>query len=153
MLLVATIVLALPTAQAQEKGATNAPVAVKKAFEKRFPNAEHVEWDMEDANIYEAEFKWKGIEHSANYSATGVWMETEMEVKEATLPDAVRKALKMDYADHKVKECESVEKPDSGMHYEVELSKQGETAEVVFDVTGKVLSAKATSKLKVEEKD
>lgn len=149
-LLAVAVLLITSSAYAQKKENLLVPEVVQKSFGQRFPNASPVEWRKEDATTYEAEFKLNGTEYSANYSNSGEWLVTEMEVNQTTLPEAVLATLKTDYVGHKVKECERVEKPGGSIVYEVEVVKDDATTEVVLDVNGRVFS---TKKISVEEKE
>lgn len=132
-------------ALAQDHRGTTVPAVVSGAFIDRFPKAENLKWVMEDASTYEAEFRQNGVEYSANFSAAGEWMETEMEVSVSTLPEDIRRALEKDHPECKVMECERVERPGMGMNYEVELTREGARTELVYDRAGKALRAMSTS--------
>lgn len=127
------------SACAQKIKEIEVPQPVKTAFTTKFPQATAVKWELEDGKEYEAEFKENGKERSATFSLTGQWMETETEIKPAELPAAVTQAIATSFAGSKVEEAETVETPDRGTFYEVEL-KQGErTVEVQFGTDGTVL--------------
>jgi len=64
------------------------PAPVKQAFTKKFPAATDVKYEMEKKD-YEVTFKDKGASMSANYDATGKWLETETEIKESDLPKEI----------------------------------------------------------------
>ena len=79
---------------AQKISTDKVPAVVASAFKTKFPNATKVNWELENANEYEAEFKLNGEEMSASYDKEGKWMETETEIKISALPAAVQSALK-----------------------------------------------------------
>jgi hypothetical protein len=130
--------------------AQSTPSAVKSTFAKKFPNAKSVEWEKENDSEWEAEFKINEVEYSANFSNDGTWKETEHEIKESELPNAVKNTLDNQFGDYKVEEVELIETPEfSG--YEIELEKGEETIELVIDNSGKVLKKKVETES--EEKD
>lgn len=121
--------------------AQEAPAKVQDAFKAKFSNAEHVKWEKENSNEWEAEFKMEGKEYSANFSNEGEWKETEHEMNKADLPEAVSNTLSSEFAGYEVEEAEMVETPKF-KGYELELEKGKSTLEVVFDENGKVLKKK-----------
>ena len=135
---------------------TAVPQPVRAAFQKQFPSAEKVKWEMEDKTKYEAVFNQSGTESSASYGANGNWLETETAVKEAALPAAVRATLASKYPGHKLSAFERLETPEGTM-YEVEAEKGEHTVEVKLAADGKVLKVAEVEEEKgegdVEEKD
>jgi len=127
----------------------NVPEQVKSAFAKKFPNAKHVEWGKESEMEWEAEFKINGMEYSANYDASGKWLETESEISKKDLPESIKTTITKDYSDYKADEAEISETPE-GVFYEIKLEKKSETLEVVFDKDGKVVKQK---KIDEDEED
>ena len=125
--------------QAQSIREADVPQAVMSQFQQKFPDAKSVEWSKESASELEAEFKMNGEEMSANFSNTGEWLETETEIKEKDLPEAVKNTLTSQYADYKVEESEQVSTPEQSKAYEVEIEKGETTLEVVLDPSGKVV--------------
>ncbi|VAW24777.1 hypothetical protein MNBD_BACTEROID01-2880 [hydrothermal vent metagenome] len=116
------------------------PQKVADNFAKKFPNATKVKWDQEEENEWEAEFKQNGSELSACFDQEGKWFETEKEVGEKDLPDAVLKAIKQKYSDYKIEEASLIETLDfSG--YEVALELKENEVEVQVTMEG-ILSVK-----------
>ena len=115
------------SAQAEEKEltATQVPKAVHEAFQKAYPaakGAKYSEETKEGKPVYEVEFKAKGKEIEATYSADGGLMETEEEIKTSELPQAVVQAIKQKYPHAALKEAEKILKPEGTVSgYEVEI--------------------------------
>lgn len=107
------------------------PAAVVAAFNKKFKDVKEVEWGKEKNGEWEAEFKNKGVEMSANFSADGKWLETETEIKVADLPAAVQAALK----GKKVGEAAKIVRADGTTLYEAEVHQ-----DLIFDANGKLQS-------------
>ena len=125
------------------------PAAVKLAFSKKFPAATDVKYEMEKQD-YEVTFKDKGAEMSANFDATGKWLETETEIKETGLPKEVAASVAKNFAGFKVSGVARTETPDKGLIYEMDLKKDKEAYEVQFSPKGDIL--KKTSLL-IKEKN
>ncbi len=118
--------------------AQKAPESVTSNFSKKYPTAKSVKWEKENDKEWEAEFKMDGMEYSANFSNDGTWLETEKEMKEKDLPEAVKNILNSTFKGYEVEEVEWVETSEySG--YEMELEKGKETLEVVISKEGNVL--------------
>lgn len=101
IIIIAAGLLTTASACAQE---SKVPEVVKTAFVQKFPDAKKVSWDMEDATEWEAEFKLNGAEYSANFSADGIWKETEHEIKKSELPEAIAKTLAQDFSGFEIEE-------------------------------------------------
>ncbi|MFT3884693.1 MAG: PepSY-like domain-containing protein [Flavobacteriales bacterium] len=125
----------------QHVGTPDVPAAVKAAFQKQFPNAQAVKWELEDGKDLEANFSQDGIHWSAVFTPTGEWRGTEHTIKQEDLPAAVQNAIATNYAGHKVKEAEQADLP-TGTAYEVELKKGGEEMEVVFSPSGTLIRSR-----------
>ena len=129
----------------------NVPENVKKEFAKKYPSAQSVKWDSEEANEWETEFKINGNEMSASFDNKGVWLETETEISVKDLPAAVTNSLAKDFAGFKTGEVSANETPQM-KGYEVALKKGEATFEVVFDNSGKVIKKTEEKKEKEDKK-
>lgn len=120
------------------------PQAVKAAFAKKYPTAQKVEWEMEDATEYEAEFKMDGKEMAANFNTDGTWLVTETEIKTKDLPQAVKDAIAKSFPNYELEEAEQMEKPGMALAYEVQLENEetDEELEAVFAADGTLLEKK-----------
>ena len=126
------------------------PAPVKQSFAKKFPAATDVKYEMEKKD-YEINFKDKGVETSANFDATGKWLETETEIKESDLPKEVAVSVAKNFAGFKISEVAKTETPDKGLIYEMDLKKDKEGFEVQFSPKGDVLKKTPLKKEKEEE--
>ncbi|OOG76470.1 PepSY-like domain-containing protein [Algoriphagus sp. A40] len=127
---------------AREPSEKEVPAAVKTAFSQKFPASKKVNWNMESATEWEAEFKQDGKEYSANFSTGGTWQETEHEIKAAEIPEAIKQTLAQNFAGFKIDEAEISEKKD-GSVYELAVEKGDEEWECVFNINGKLLAKTA----------
>jgi hypothetical protein len=140
----------LSTSCAQGKKA--APAAVQAAFKAKFPTVQKVKWDLEHEGEWEAEFKSGGKEMSANFKADGTWLETETELKEADLPQAVKDAAAAQFPGSKAEEVNLVETPAQPAGYEVELENGEITVEALFSADGTLLKQKTGKEDEDDEK-
>ena len=114
------------------------PAPVKQAFAKKFPGATDVKYEIEKKD-YEINFKDKGVEMSANFDATGKWLETETEIKESDLSKEVSASVAKNFAGFKISEVDKTETPNKGLIYEMDLKKDKEGFEVQFSPKGVIL--------------
>ncbi|HZJ19858.1 MAG TPA: PepSY-like domain-containing protein [Pricia sp.] len=115
----------------------DAPKKVKDAFAKKFPTVKKVKWDKENETEWEAEFKMKGTEYSANFMEDGTWKETEHEIKKNAIPANVKTTLDTEFSGYKIGEAE-ISETSEGSVYEFELEKGEQAMEVAIDTNGKV---------------
>ena len=114
------------------------PQKVKAAFTMKFPTVKKVKWDKESVMEWEAEFKIKGVEYSANFLEDGTWQETEHEIKKSDIPENIKNILNSDFKGYKIEEAE-ISETITGSVYEFELKKGEEELEVVLDFNGKLI--------------
>ena len=136
----------------QKVSEADVPQAVKTAFTKQFPKADHAKWEMETKTEYEVNFKLGAEEMSATYGTAGQWLETEMDIKADALPDAVRRTLADKYAGSKVKDLSHVENPQ-GTFYEADLEKGETSMEVVISPDGTVIKENVEKEGKDDDED
>lgn len=117
------------------------PEKVLTAFNKKFPDAKKVEWEMENDSEWEAEFKMKGKEYSANFGTDGMWRETEYEIKEAEIPANIRAILDENFTDYEIENLEIAETL-AGISYEMEIEAGDEEFEVTIDSEGTLTKKK-----------
>lgn len=123
----ALLMFAGTTSQAQKLNAGKVPTAVKTAFSKAHSGISKVSWSKENAN-FEAEFSLNGKETSEVYTANGTFVESEVEIKVAELPTAVKMKLK----DQKVAEAAKITKANGSVIYEAEVKGK----DLLFDANG-----------------
>ena len=143
-----TVAIVSNSVSAQKISADKVPVAVTAAFKAKFPTVLKTSWEMENKTEFEANFHLNGVETSANFDKAGKWLETEIEIKVAALPNTIQSAITKDYAGFKINEASKIESIKNGKCFEAEIEKGEETFDVLFSAEGKVLN-----KTKVEEKE
>jgi hypothetical protein len=120
------IICVATVANAQKLSADKVPAPVKTAFAKLHPGAK-ANWELEKKN-YEAGFTVSGKETSEVYAASGVLLETEVEIKSTELPTAVLAKLK----GMKIAEAAKITKADGTVNYEAEVKGK----DLLFDAQG-----------------
>ncbi|WP_417887663.1 hypothetical protein [Zunongwangia sp.] len=98
------------------------PTVVKEAFSKKFPTVNRVNWQKEEVNEWEAEFKLKKKEYSANFLDDGTWQETEYEIENNEILEHIVSSVKASFRGYKIEECE-VSETNQGVNYEFEIEK------------------------------
>ena len=118
------------------------PAAAKTGFAAKFPTAQKVKWGVEKPGEFEAEFKLNGVETSALVDAKGNLLETEAEIKESELPQAVKTTIAKDFAGYKLDEIEKATDAKGASTFEMEAAKGKDKLEISFDASGKLLTKK-----------
>ena len=129
--------MALVCAYATSFAQSKTPTAAVAAFNQKFPNATKVKWDKESAHNYEAEFEWKGVNYSANFSDTGEWLETESPIAFNQLPEKVQSAFNIAHKEATVKAVAKIETSKGITKFEVEFKQGVKTVELFYTADGK----------------
>ena len=116
--------------------ASTPPKVVSDAFTKKFPTATKVSWGKEGPKEWEAEFTFEGSKISANFYEDGAWLETEKEIKAASLPTAVATAIKTNYPGWTIIEADKTETSKHGTIYEADLKKGKSKKAVAYKEDG-----------------
>jgi hypothetical protein len=145
LLTICVAFLSIYCVQAQEKSKkVEVPVAVKSAFNAKYPKAEKVNWGLEKQGEYEAEFVLNGIESSANFDSKGLFIEFETEIKESELPQTIKATLVKEFAGYKIGDVAKSTNAKGIVNYEMESSKGKDKFEISLDANGKLLNMKVS---------
>ncbi|WP_179345014.1 PepSY-like domain-containing protein [Winogradskyella ursingii] len=117
-----------------------APDAVKKTFQAKYPGENDPDWHKDDNGFYEANFKIDGIKYRADFNADGTWVETETSIDKKDLPKAIRQAIKDNYGSEDITEIEKVDSAAKGLFYDVEFKQKGKNMDVEFRADGTVIN-------------
>lgn len=125
--------------QAQDIPESEVPSVILTRFQKDNPNVSDVEWEMKKNGQYTVEFE-TGLfnEHEIAYNADGKRAKTEKDIPERDLPQAVKDAIKRDFAAFNVDETKEIDE-DGNLSYLVELDGEPRDKEVIFDRNGKIV--------------
>lgn len=113
--------------------------AVEKSFMQKFPNAKEIKWDKEGKDEYEAEFMMDGKKGSANFSAAGLWMETEMAIPQASTPKPVMDAFTKNFKTATITEVYKIESKEGKNYFEIEYTQSGKKSEAKISADGKLM--------------
>ncbi len=137
---------------AQKQSRKDVPENVQSAFIAKFPDAQKVKWEMENESEWEAEFKWKNKEYSANFTTEGVWVETEYEIKVNEIPSNIKAIMDKNLTAYKIEEVEIAESA-SGQSYEMEISMGKEEFEISIDEQGNFTRLKKDNENDEQDED
>jgi len=127
------------TLSAQDLKMTDVPVNLNTNFQKLYPTATDVEWEMDGLN-YKVEFDQGVNEHDIWYNQNGEVIKMKSEISITDLSAAVSSALKTKYAEYTVDSIDKIQ-ANGTTTYEIELEKGLFTEKkVVFDTKGNVVS-------------
>jgi hypothetical protein len=136
-----------------QKTKEETPVAAKSAFAAKFPGAQKVKWSVEKPGEFEVDFILNKVESSALFDATGKFLESEAEIKEADLPPAVKATLTKDFAGYKLDEITKATDAKGLVAFEMQIIKGKDKLAVEFDSNGKLLSKTAVKEEKEEKEE
>ena len=128
---------------AQELSVNQVPSIILNEFNKEFPNARDVEWEM-DRSLYQVEFEtgW-GRDQELWYDSAAVLIRQEEELKASEIPELIRESIKNGYEGYSIEEVTRItEGKIQVYHLELEgFLKQD--LELVVDAAGNVISKQA----------
>jgi uncharacterized membrane protein YkoI len=124
---------------AQDLSADKVPTKVMADFQKNYPQAKDVEWEMQ-GNHYKVDFDLGRYDHEISYDNAGKVVKLEKEINPTELPSNIASVVKQKYPDYKIDKVE-VKEWDNKTSYEVEIE-QGWFKErnLVLDSNGKLIS-------------
>ena len=122
----------------QEVTQDKVPLPVRQAFEKKFPAATDIKYELEKKN-YEVSFKDKEAEMSASFSSTGKWLETETKITESDLPKKVMKSVAKNFKGYMMSGLATVETPSVKLCYEMDVKNDKQGYEVLISHKGDIL--------------
>jgi hypothetical protein len=130
ILILITIVVCTSAAQ---------PAPVHKAFEAKFPKANHVNWSNENATLWQSDFQVDGNKYSSVFTPQGTWIETIRIIKISELPVEVRNSIFTKFPHWEITELNKTENAKSGISYEVNLKKGRERKNIAFRGDGSII--------------
>lgn len=115
------------------------PDAVQTSFEKKYPNEDGPDWEVDSHGNYESHFKMNGIKYRADFRPDGQWIETETSIDKKDLPKAIRNAIEKKY-NGEISEVEKVDHHSKGIFYDVEFKRKGKNKDIEFRADGTVIN-------------
>lgn len=128
----------------QELQEAQVPKIVIDSFQKQYPTAKAYQWEWKKKKkVYEAEFIWDNKRYEAHYTATGIWVKTEREVKKNQIPPIVWDSFsKTTYASWKIKDQEEHQTPQYPLVYEIKVKQKKKKVYLYFLADGKLIEEK-----------
>lgn len=142
IILMSSFVLGLFTnvAFAQDIPQSQVPSVVVNSFQKEFPKAYDVEWELDGEN-YKVEFETGvlGTDHDVWYDKTGKSIRHIEEISKSDLPQKILAKINNDFSGYRMDDLERIT-DDGKTSYKVELKSFTEKWKVAFDSEGNVLN-------------
>lgn len=136
-----------------QKTKEETPAKAKSAFAAKYPTAQKVKWSIEKPGEFEVEFTLNKAESSALFDADGKFLESEMEIKQSELPQAVQATIAKDFAGYKLDEITKATDAKGLVAFEMQIIKGKDKLAVEFDSNGKLLSKTAVKEEKEEKEE
>ncbi|MBK9018297.1 MAG: PepSY-like domain-containing protein [Saprospiraceae bacterium] len=115
------------------------PAKVLHSFQKKYPAAKEVSWNIDRNERHEADFSLNGIHYRADFNSDGAWVETERSVDWKDLPEATKAAFLSEDTKKDVIEIELVEHHQQGEFYDIEYKTGNGKQDIRITAAGKVL--------------
>ncbi|QWX82989.1 PepSY-like domain-containing protein [Cellulophaga sp. HaHaR_3_176] len=140
ILIFGAVISIVSTLQAQDIPQSQVPSVILNEFNKQFPKATDLEWEM-DGNLYNADFEisWN-IDHEVWYNTEGKMVKHKEDISKSELPKAVNNRIQADFSDYSIDDLERI--TDNGkVVFKMELNALTQTDwDIVIDSEGKVIS-------------
>ncbi len=134
-LFVIVLVMLVGTVYGQE---SKVPSQVKAKFKILHPKADEVKWDVEE-NDYEVTFESEeDVDMSLLFDAKGNIIETETEIEEDDLPDAIKSSVENNFKGWELEEAAKIVR-NGKTTYEAELEKDEMKIDAIFTPDGKLV--------------
>jgi hypothetical protein len=115
------------------------PEIVLKAFKQKFPSAINVKWGKENKTEWEAAFIIDNVNVSANYTASGDWLETEKEIPITKLPNEILTAIQKADKNCTIVGAAVIENSISETTYEADIKSGIKKKEVFYKPDGTII--------------
>ena len=124
-------IMSLSFSYGQKISEKQVPALVKSALVKKYPDAKSIKWEKESTN-YESGFDVNQTEYSLLIDASGVILETEIEIKISELPAKAKDYISKNFPGAKIKEAAKIIDNKGMITYEAELKGK----DFIFDGEG-----------------
>ncbi|WP_316841834.1 PepSY-like domain-containing protein [Pedobacter gandavensis] len=137
-LLLAVALLFSGLTYAQDIPAKDVPLEVRNSFQKAFPNATKVEWELK-GDLYNADFDIGRRDHEVWFTNKGAIVKHKKEISAKELPVAVSNVIKKNYTGYRIDDVDQFQE-GKVILYKVELKKVGDEKKIVFDAKGGIVN-------------
>lgn len=122
----------------QDMAQSEVPSVVVNNFEKEFPKAIDVEWELK-GNLYKVDFETgMEVDHDAWYTKTGDLKKHKEDISKNELPKSVINTLNTNYKGFRVDDCDKYTE-GSTITYKVDVESATQDWKIWFDTNGKEL--------------
>lgn len=133
---IALLCAATMAAAGCEKNPPAGNAEVQRTFDQMFPEAQRVEWEMEDGH-WVAEFVERRVEKEAWFEPSGVWKMTDCDIAFRKLPQPVRAAFEASqYADWRVEDCDHLQRAGMQDVYIIEVERGDQDRDLYYLADG-----------------
>lgn len=114
------------------------PKKVVAAFDKMYPKAENVLWDVTEDGEYFAAFYKGTVEMNALFTEGGTWISTTTFLDQADVPEKILAAVAKKFPDYDMYDVVRIETP-AGTSFEATLESDSSALAIVISGDGKIL--------------
>ena len=112
-----------------------APIDVQERFHKDFSDANSADWEMLPGKRYVAKFILNGYKMRATYSQVGIWLYTDIDVKEADIPADAMAHYQGTYGNSPITATGFHDEPGES-YYFIEIFRNGAKRKLRYDEEG-----------------
>ena len=143
IILIPLLLLGAYYSPAQDIAENQLPSLVRNSFQKTFPKASDVDWEM-DGSHFKVEFETGlfGTDHHAWFDQSGKLLRHKEAIAKSELPAAVRSKLSKEFSAYRTDDIDKITE-GSAITYNIELKSFSGKWKAVFDSTGRVLDKRA----------
>jgi len=125
---------------AQDIHPNQVPSVIVNNFQKAFPKAADVEWELDGSN-YKVEFETGlfGQDHEVWYDHNGKLLRHKEEISKSDLPQKIMAAISRDFKGYRIDDVKKITEGNK-VTYTMDLESFKEEWKVAFDSEGKLLS-------------
>jgi len=122
-------------------GEKHVPDEVKNSLFKKEPLAQDMRWES-NKGLFKVYYTLNKIKKTSYFDEKGNWVETETEIANEKLPQAIINVLNYQYFEYQLEDVELIETFDKQVLYEVDLRNGDKKCDILFDGSGKMLRKK-----------
>lgn len=117
------------------------PKRVLKTFEKKYPEAEKVSWEVKTKGDYKIKFEFEGKKTVVEIDEDGTWEKTSTHILFDELPQAVQSIVNEQKVNSEITEIKIVINDDNETYYRVDLKDENKTIKLEINKKGKIIKS------------
>lgn len=114
------------------------PKKVFKTFDKNYPEAEKVSWEVKSKGDYKIKFELDGKKTVVEIDEDGTWEKTSTHILFDELPQAVQTTVNEQKTNSEITEIKIVTNDDNETYYRVDLTDDNKTIKLEINKKGKI---------------